>query len=74
MNWEYFDIFYSHRFDLKTPLEETTMAFHHVVRSGKALYAGILNYNAKQTREATEILKRLGIPCLTHQMKYSMFV
>ncbi|MFV8325491.1 aldo/keto reductase [Flavobacterium sp. ZS1P14] len=74
MNLEYVDIFYSHRFDPETPLEETMMALDYAVRSGKALYAGISNYNAAQTREATEILKRLGTPCLIHQVKYSMFV
>lgn len=74
MNLEYVDIFYSHRFDPETPLEETMMALDHAVRSGKALYAGISNYNPEQTREATEILKKLGTPCLIHQMKYSMFV
>jgi len=74
MNLEYVDIFYSHRFDPETPLEETMMALDHAVRSGKALYAGISNYNPEQTREAIEILKRLGTPCLIHQVKYSMFV
>ena len=74
MNLEYVDIFYSHRFDPETPLEETMMALDYAVRSGKALYAGISNYNAEQTREATEILERLGTPCLIHQVKYSMFV
>jgi L-glyceraldehyde 3-phosphate reductase len=74
MNLEYVDIFYSHRFDPETPLEETMMALDYAVRSGKALYAGISNYDAEQTREATEILKRLGTPCLIHQEKYSMFV
>ncbi|MFV8366088.1 aldo/keto reductase [Flavobacterium sp. XS1P27] len=74
MNLEYVDIFYSHRFDPETPLEETMMALDYVVRSGKALYAGISNYNAEQTKEATKILKRLGTPCLIHQVKYSMFV
>ncbi|MFV5695606.1 aldo/keto reductase [Flavobacterium sp. LB3P122] len=74
MNLEYVDIFYSHRFDPETPLEETMMALDYAVRSGKALYAGISNYNVEQTREATEILKRLGTPCLIHQVKYSMFV
>lgn len=74
MNLEYVDIFYSHRFDPETPLEETMMALDYAVRSGKALYAGISNYNAEKTREATEILKRLGTPCLIHQVKYSMFV
>lgn len=74
MNLEYVDIFYSHRFDPETPLEETMTALDYAVRSGKALYAGISNYNPEQTREATEILKRLGTPCLIHQVKYSMFV
>jgi L-glyceraldehyde 3-phosphate reductase len=74
MNLDYVDIFYSHRFDPETPLEETMMALDYAVRSGKALYAGISNYNAEQTSEATEILKRLGTPCLIHQVKYSMFV
>ena len=74
MNLEYVDIFYSHRFDPETPLEETMMALDYAVRSGKALYAGISNYNPEQTVEATEILKRLSTPCLIHQAKYSMFV
>ncbi|MNF23916.1 L-glyceraldehyde 3-phosphate reductase [compost metagenome] len=74
MNLEYVDIFYSHRPDPETPMEETMMALDYAVRSGKALYAGISNYNPEQTREATEILKRLGTPCLIHQVKYSMFV
>lgn len=74
MNLEYVDIFYSHRFDPETPLEETMMALDHAVRSGKALYAGISNYNPEQTRQATEILKQLRTPCLIHQVKYSMFV
>ena len=74
MNLEYVDIFYSHRFDPETPLEETMMALDYAVRSGKALYAGISNYNPEQTAEATEISKRLGTPCLIHQAKYSMFV
>ena len=74
MNLEYVDIFYSHRFDPETPLEETMMALDYAVRSGKALYAGISNYNPKQTQKATKILKKLGTPCLIHQAKYSMFV
>ena len=73
MNVDYVDIFYSHRFDPETPLEETMMALDYAVRSGKALYAGISNYDPKQTAEATAILKRLGTPCLIHQVKYSMF-
>lgn len=74
MDLEYVDIFYSHRFDPDTPLEETMMALDYAVRSGKALYAGISNYNPEQTKEATAILKQLGTPCLIHQVKYSMFV
>ena len=74
MKLDYVDIFYSHRFDPETPLEETMMALDYAVRSGKALYAGISNYNVEQTREAAAILKQLGTPCLIHQVKYSMFV
>ena len=74
MNINYVDIFYSHRFDPETPLEETMMALDYAVRSGKALYAGISNYNPEQTQKATAILKSLGTPCLIHQVKYSMFV
>lgn len=74
MNLEYVDIFYSHRFDPETPLEETMTALDYAVRSGKALYAGISNYPAEKTKEAAAILKRLGTPCLIHQVKYSMFV
>ncbi len=73
MQLEYVDIFYSHRPDPDTPMEETMMALDKVVRSGKALYAGISNYNAKQTKKAIKILKELGTPCLIHQPKYSMF-
>ena len=73
MQLEYVDIFYSHRPDPETPLEETMMALDQAVRSGKALYAGISNYNAEMTREAAAILRRLGTPCLIHQPKYSMF-
>lgn len=74
LNLDYVDIFYSHRFDPETPLEETMMALDYAVRSGKALYAGISNYNAEQTKNATEILRQLGTPCLIHQAKYSLFV
>jgi len=74
MQLEYVDIFYSHRPDPDTPIEETMMALDHIVRSGKALYAGISNYNAEQAEEAIGILKSLGTPCLIHQPKYSMFV
>jgi L-glyceraldehyde 3-phosphate reductase len=73
MGLEYVDIFYSHRPDPKTPLEETMGALDFAVRSGKALYAGISNYNAEQTREAVRILRELGTPCLIHQPSYSMF-
>jgi L-glyceraldehyde 3-phosphate reductase len=74
MDLNYVDIFYSHRFDPETPLEETMMALDYAVRSGKALYAGISNYPPEQTSEAAAILKHLGTPCLIHQVKYSMFV
>ncbi len=74
MGLEYVDIFYSHRPDPDTPLEETMMALDQAVRSGKALYAAISNYPADMTREAARILKELGTPCLIHQPKYSMFV
>lgn len=73
MSIDYVDVFYSHRFDPETPLEETMGALDYAVRSGKALYAGISNYNAEQTKEATTILKQLGTPCLIHQARYSMF-
>jgi L-glyceraldehyde 3-phosphate reductase len=70
---EYFDIFYSHRPDPDTPLEETMGALDFIVRSGRALYAGISTYNPEQTREAARILKELGTPCLIHQPRYNMF-
>lgn len=73
MRLEYVDIFYSHRPDPNTPLEETMMALDRAVRSGKALYAGISNYPAGLARKASKILKELGTPCLIHQPKYSMF-
>lgn len=69
---EYFDIFYHHRPDPNTPLEETMGALDLIVRQGKALYVGLSNYNAEQTREAVKILKELGTPCLIHQPRYSM--
>ncbi|MBG6207179.1 L-glyceraldehyde 3-phosphate reductase [Roseibium album] len=72
MGLDYVDIFYSHRFDPETPLEETMMALDHIVRSGRALYVGISSYNSKRTREAAAILKELGTPCLIHQPSYSM--
>jgi L-glyceraldehyde 3-phosphate reductase len=71
---DYVDIFYSHRPDPNTPMEETMMALDYAVRSGKALYAGISSYTAEQTKEAAAILKSLGTPCIIHQPKYSMFV
>ena len=74
MGLDYVDIFYHHRPDPDTPLEETMMALDQAVRSGKALYAGISNYPARQTKAAAEILKSLGTPCLLHQPKYSMMV
>jgi L-glyceraldehyde 3-phosphate reductase len=70
---EYVDIFYSHRPDPNTPLEETLGALDAAVRSGKALYAGISSYRAEQTAEAARILRSLGTPCLIHQPSYSMF-
>src|SRR6266496_2529737 len=70
---DYVDIFYSHRPDHETPVEETMSALDHAVRSGKALYAGISNYNAEQTARAIKILREMGTPCLIHQPKYSMF-
>jgi len=70
---EYVDIFYSHRPDPNTPLEETMMALDQIVRSGKALYAGISSYDPDQSQEAIEILRSLGTPCLVHQPSYSMF-
>jgi L-glyceraldehyde 3-phosphate reductase len=73
MGLKYVDIFYSHRPDPDTPLEETMMALDYAVRSGRALYAGISNYPAELTKKASSILKQLGTPCLIHQPKYSMF-
>src|SRR5215469_6611578 len=72
MGLEYFDIFYSHRLDPETPLEETMGALDTAVRSGRALYAGISSYSAERTREAYEILKSMGTPLLIHQPSYSM--
>ena len=72
MGLEYVDIFYSHRFDPETPLEETMGALDHIVRSGKALYVGISSYNSQRTKEAVAILKDLGTPCLIHQPSYNM--
>jgi L-glyceraldehyde 3-phosphate reductase len=70
---EYFDIFYSHRFDPETPLEETMGALDHIVRSGRALYAGVTTYNSEQTRRAAAILKDLGTPMVIHQPSYNIF-
>jgi len=74
MGLDYVDIFYHHRPDPDTPLEETMMALDQAVRSGKALYAGISNYPASQSKAAASILNQLGTPCLIHQPKYSMLV
>jgi L-glyceraldehyde 3-phosphate reductase len=73
MGLEYVDIFYSHRPDPETPVEETMQALDQAVRSGKALYAGISSYDARQTAAAAKILRELGTPCLIHQPKYSIF-
>ncbi len=72
MGLDYVDIFYSHRFDPDTPLEETMGALDHIVRSGRALYAGISSYNSQRTREAHAILKQLGTPCIIHQPSYNI--
>ena len=72
MGLDYVDIFYSHRFDPETPLEETMGALDSAVRQGKALYVGISSYNAHRTREAAAILRRLGTPCVIHQPSYSL--
>jgi len=74
MHLDYVDIFYHHRPDPETPIEETMMALDYIVRSGKALYAGVSNYNAEQTKTAISVLRSLGTPMLIHQAKYSMFV
>jgi L-glyceraldehyde 3-phosphate reductase len=72
MGLDYVDIFYSHRFDPDTPLEETMMALDHIVRSGRAQYVGISSYSSAKTREAAAILKSLGTPCLIHQPSYNI--
>ena len=72
MGLDYVDIFYHHRPDPETPLEETMQTLDHIVRSGKALYVGISNYNAEDTRHAVRLLRDLGTPCLIHQHSYSM--
>src|SRR5262249_44264594 len=73
MRLDYVDIFYHHRPDPKTPLEETMTALDHVVRSGKALYVGISSYTAERTQQAVQILKSLGTPCLLCQPRSRMF-
>jgi L-glyceraldehyde 3-phosphate reductase len=73
MGLDYVDIFYSHRPDPNTPLEETLGALDFIVRSGRALYAGISTYSPEQTRQAAAILRDLGTPCLIHQPRYNMF-
>ena len=73
MGLEYVDIFYHHRPDPNTPLEETLGALDLIVRQGKALYVGISSYSTEMTKEASVILKRLGTPCLIHQPFYNMF-
>lgn len=73
MGLDYVDIFYHHRPDPETPLEETMMALDHVVRQGKALYVGLSNYGVEETKQAIKILKELGTPLLIHQPAYSMF-
>ena len=73
MGVDYVDIFYSHRFDPNTPLEETMGALDQIVKSGKALYVGISSYNSKRTKQAVKILNELGTPCLIHQPSYNLF-
>lgn len=73
MGLDYVDLFYHHRPDADTPLEETMAALDLIVRQGKALYVGISNYNADETKEAVKILNDMGTPCLINQIKYSMF-
>lgn len=72
LNLDYVDIFYSHRYDPETPLEETMGALAHAVKSGKALYAGISNYSPEKTEEAIKILREFKTPCLIHQVKFSL--
>ena len=73
MKLDYVDIFYSHRPDPNTPIEETMSALDYAVRSGKAIYAGISNYSAEETEQAVAVLKEMGTPCIVHQAKYSLF-
>jgi L-glyceraldehyde 3-phosphate reductase len=72
MGLDYVDIFYSHRFDPGTPLEETMQALDFIVRSGRALYVGLSSYNSEKSRQAVAILKDLGTPCLIHQPSYNI--
>lgn len=72
MGVDYVDLFYHHRPDEETPLEESMMALDHIVRSGRALYVGLSNYSPEATAKASKILKELGTPCLIHQARYSM--
>jgi L-glyceraldehyde 3-phosphate reductase len=74
MGLDYVDIYYSHRPDPETPIEETMGALHQAVRSGKAIYPGISNYDPEQTAKACKILREMGSPCIIHQPKYSMLV
>lgn len=73
MGLDYVDVFYSHRPDPETPLEETMGALDRIVRSGKALYVGLSNYSPEQTRQSSQILRAMGTPCLLHQPRYNMF-
>lgn len=73
LGMDYVDIFYSHRYDPETPLEETACAFADIVRAGKALYIGISNYDAAQTRRMHALLKAQGVPCIVHQLRYNLF-
>ena len=70
---EYVDIFYSHRFDPEVPLEETACALADIVKQGKALYIGISNYDAEQTRRMSALLNAQGVPCIVHQLRYNLF-
>ncbi|WP_209330751.1 L-glyceraldehyde 3-phosphate reductase [Lunatimonas salinarum] len=72
MGLDYVDVFYHHRPDPKTPMEETMGALDHIVRQGKALYVGVSQYSAEETKQASQILKALGTPCFIHQPRYSM--
>ena len=73
MGLEYVDIFYHHRPDPDTPMEETAAALAHIVKSGKALYAGVSNYNPDQTKKMSELMRSMGVPLLIHQPRYNMF-